>query len=101
MSGVPEETYVDLVLREFRRLKRLADQAMTQVEDGDFFASPASEDNSIAVNRQLTHYAYHVGQIVFVARHFAGESWQSLSVPKGKSKEFNFAPTGYLADGDG
>ena len=42
-----------------------------------------------AVNRQLTHIAYHVGQIVFLARHFASGHWESLSVPRGKSEEFN------------
>ncbi|MCP4583035.1 MAG: DUF1572 domain-containing protein [candidate division Zixibacteria bacterium] len=42
-----------------------------------------------AINRQLTHYAYHVGQIVFLAKHFAKNNWQSLSIPKGKSEEFN------------
>lgn len=42
-----------------------------------------------ALNRQLTHYAYHIGQIVFLAKHFAGAGWQSLSVPRGKSEEFN------------
>ncbi len=47
-----------------------------------------------AINRQLTHYAYHVGQIVFLARHFAGKDWVSLSVPKGKSGEFDVAKSG-------
>jgi uncharacterized damage-inducible protein DinB len=42
-----------------------------------------------AISRQLAHYAYHVGQIVYLARHFAGDRWHSLSVPKGKSAEFN------------
>ena len=42
-----------------------------------------------AVNRQLAHYAYHVGQIVFLAKHFAGPRWESLSVPRGQSEEFN------------
>ncbi|HKD11945.1 MAG TPA: DUF1572 family protein [Thermoanaerobaculia bacterium] len=42
-----------------------------------------------AVNRQLTHYAYHVGQIVFLAKHFAGGHWESLSIPRGKSEDFN------------
>jgi len=46
-----------------------------------------------AINRQLTHYAYHVGQIVFLAKHFAGPRWQSLSIPKGKSEEFNASMT--------
>jgi len=41
-----------------------------------------------AIHRQLAHYAYHVGQIVYVARHYTGEGWQSLSVPRGKSAQF-------------
>ncbi|HEY1987030.1 MAG TPA: DUF1572 domain-containing protein [Terracidiphilus sp.] len=42
-----------------------------------------------AINRQLAHYPYHVGQIVFLAKHFACDCWQSLSVPRNKSAEFN------------
>lgn len=42
-----------------------------------------------AIHRQLTHYAYHVGQIVYLARHFAGEKWRTLSVPREKSEAFN------------
>jgi len=42
-----------------------------------------------AINRQLAHYAYHVGQIVYLAKHFKASDWQSLSVPKNKSAEFN------------
>ncbi|MDX2151826.1 MAG: DUF1572 domain-containing protein [Bryobacteraceae bacterium] len=42
-----------------------------------------------AINRQVSHYAYHVGQIVFLARHFASGRWQSLSVPRNQSAEFN------------
>ena len=47
-----------------------------------------------ALQRQLTHYAYHVGQIVYVARHFAGPRWKSLSIPRGKSREFDVARDG-------
>jgi hypothetical protein len=47
-----------------------------------------------AVNRQLTHYAGHVGQIVLLAKHYAGPAWQSLSIPRGKSKEFDVAKAG-------
>ncbi len=47
-----------------------------------------------AINRQLTHYAYHVGQIVLLARHFAGADWQWLSVPRGKSAEYEVAKDG-------
>jgi hypothetical protein len=42
-----------------------------------------------AINRQVGHYAHHVGQIVFLAKHFAGADWQTLSVPKRKSADFN------------
>ena len=40
-----------------------------------------------ALNRSITHTAYHVGQIVYLARHFAGASWTTLSIPKGMSKQ--------------
>lgn len=42
-----------------------------------------------AINRQLGHYAYHVGQIVLLAHQFRGPAWTSLSVPRGKSQAFN------------
>jgi hypothetical protein len=40
-----------------------------------------------ALNRSVTHTAYHVGQIVFLAKHLAGANWKSLSIPKGRSAE--------------
>ena len=42
-----------------------------------------------AINRQLAHYAYHTGQIVFLAKHFKSSDWQNLSVPRNRSAEFN------------
>jgi len=173
------ESYVQLLIREFKRTKSLADGAMAQISDEQFFASPGPGDNSIAVivkhvggnlvsrwtdfltsdgekpgrdrdtefqismndtrehllqvwtlgwktlfetleplpdsdmarivtirgepltvlqavNRQLTHYAYHVGQIVYVAKHHCGSKWSTLSVPLGGSKEFNQKPTRYV-----
>ena len=45
-----------------------------------------------AINRQIAHYAYHVGQIVFLAKHFRSDEWKSLSIPRGKSEEFNRKP---------
>jgi hypothetical protein len=38
-----------------------------------------------ALNRQVAHYAYHTGQIVFLAKHLRSQDWKSLSVPRGKS----------------
>jgi hypothetical protein len=45
-----------------------------------------------AINRQVAHYSYHVGQIVFLAKHLTAKatgSWSSLTVPRNKSREFN------------
>jgi uncharacterized damage-inducible protein DinB len=49
-----------------------------------------------AIVRQLSHYAYHTGQIVYLAKQFAGRDWESLSVPRGGSKRFNEHPDPYL-----
>jgi hypothetical protein len=174
-----QESYVALLLREFKRLKILADGAISQCSDEQFFASPVPTDNSIAViikhvagnlvsrwtdllttdgekpdrnrdaefeilpedsrtrllelwergwsvlfaslgslsdadmtrsirirgesltllqavNRQLTHYSYHIGQAVFIAKHFCGASWKTLSIPRGGSAQFNQRPTAYV-----
>ena len=50
-----------------------------------------SEPHSVtqAINRQIAHYAYHVGQIVFLAKHFQSGHWKSLTVPKKGSADFN------------
>ena len=42
-----------------------------------------------AINRQLAHYPYHIGQIVFIGKMASENNWQSLSIPRGKSKEYN------------
>jgi hypothetical protein len=42
-----------------------------------------------AIHRQVAHYAYHIGQMVFIAKHLSGERWKSLTIPRGKSAEFN------------
>jgi len=49
------------------------------------------EDHTVvqAINRQLTHYATHVGQIVFLAKHLKSTEWQTLSVPRGQSEQMN------------
>ena len=50
-----------------------------------------NQEHSIpdAMNRQLAHYAYHVGQIVYIGRMLKNDHWTSLSIPKGASKRFN------------
>ncbi len=172
-----KDHYLKDVINQFRKLRELADKAISQVADKDLFAMPNEHSNSIAIilkhmagnmrsrwrdfltsdgekadrnrdsefiiekgdskksilqawergwqylfdaleplepddlkktvlirtephtvieatNRQLAHYAYHVGQIVFLARSLAGSQWQSLSIPKGKSDEFNVMKRG-------
>jgi uncharacterized damage-inducible protein DinB len=42
-----------------------------------------------AISRNLSHTAYHVGQIVYLAKHFAGSNWKALTIPRGKSADFN------------
>lgn len=42
-----------------------------------------------AINRQLCHYSYHTGQIVFLGKMLTNEKWQSLSIPKGNSEQYN------------
>jgi hypothetical protein len=47
-----------------------------------------------AINRQMTHYAAHVGQIVLLAKHAAGPNWRSLSIPRGQSRLFDVSRRG-------
>ncbi|MDH3708847.1 MAG: DUF1572 domain-containing protein [Cyclobacteriaceae bacterium] len=42
-----------------------------------------------AINRQLAHYSYHVGQIILLGKIIKGDQWQSLSIPKGQSEQYN------------
>jgi len=172
-TGVPDiaALYLDEAFRSMRGNKRLADSAMAQLSDEQFFAIPSAECNSVAIivkhmagnmrsrftdfltsdgekpdrnrdrefitdadnradlirrwednwqlvfetvnslgpddlartvtiraephsvlqaiNRQVMHYAYHIGQIAFLAKHWKGADWQTLSVPKGQSEQFN------------
>jgi hypothetical protein len=62
-----------------------------KAEDFNKFVTIRGEPHTIveAINRQLTHYAYHIGQIVLLAKHFRSTDWKTLSVPRNKSVEFN------------
>jgi hypothetical protein len=42
-----------------------------------------------AINRQVAHYSYHVGQIVLLAKHFAAGTWRPLTIPRNRSADFN------------
>jgi hypothetical protein len=68
-------------------------QALEPLSDADLGRTITirGEAHSVmqAVNRQVAHYAHHVGQIVLLAKHYAHNHWQSLSVPRNRSAEFN------------
>jgi hypothetical protein len=68
-------------------------QALEPLSDSDLERTVMirGEAHSVmqAVNRQVAHYALHVGQIVFLAKHFARDRWKSLSIPRNRSTEFN------------
>jgi hypothetical protein len=171
MNDSLSEHYIENALKEFRGMKALADKAVAQVSDEEFFRAIDPESNSIAVimkhmagnmrsrwtdfltsdgekpdrhrdtefeleskdrraieerweegwrivfgaieplktedlmrtvtirrephtiveavNRQLTHYGEHVGQIIFLAKHLKSSAWRTLSVPRGMSEAFN------------
>src|SRR5258708_9287489 len=69
----------------FDALEPLSDADLTRT------VTIRTEPHSVlqAINRQMAHYSYHVGQIVYLARHAAAHKWQTLSVPKKKSAEVN------------
>jgi hypothetical protein len=67
--------------------------AIEPLTEGDFSKTVRirGEPHTIveAINRQLTHYSYHVGQIVFLAKHLRSTDWKTLSVPRNKSSDYN------------
>jgi hypothetical protein len=75
-------------------------QAIEPITDADLGRTVTirGEAHSVlqAINRQVAHYAHHVGQIVLLAKHYAQDTWQSLSVPRNRSAEF----TGKVATGE-
>jgi hypothetical protein len=62
-----------------------------QPEDFDKTVNIRGEPHTIveAINRQLTHYPMHIGQIILLAKHFRSAEWKTLSVPRNRSAEFN------------
>lgn len=71
--------------RVFQALEPLSDADLPQT----VFIRGEPHSVMQAINRQIAHYAYHCGQIAFLAKHFKGSQWKSLSVPRNKSAEFN------------
>lgn len=72
---------------------KLASSALESLTDSDLERTITirGEKHSVlqAINRQITHYAYHVGQIVFLSKHFRSAQWKTLSIARNKSGEFS------------
>lgn len=68
-------------------------EALEPLSDADLSRTVTirGEPHSVmqAINRQIGHYAYHCGQIVLLAKHFNHAGWHSLTVPRGRSADFN------------
>lgn len=69
----------------FEALESLTDDDLSRI----VFIRKEPHSVMEAVNRQIAHYAYHVGQIVYLAKAIQSNKWQTLSIAKGKSQEFN------------
>jgi hypothetical protein len=88
----PSSTRADL-MQSWNSAWETLFEALTPLSDADLGRTITirGEPHSVmqAINRQIAHYAYHCGQIVFLAKHFKASEWKSLSVPRNKSAEFN------------
>ncbi len=79
------KTWDDGWARLFEALEPLTDSDLNKT------VTIRGEPHSVmqAINRQLAHYVYHVGQIVFLAKHLGSQDWQALTVPRNESDAFN------------
>ena len=87
----PPKTRAELVamweagwLHVFDALTPLTDEQLSQ----KVYIRSEAHSVTQAVNRQVAHYAYHIGQIVYLAKHYAGANWNALTIPRGKSQDF-------------
>ncbi|MBO3116333.1 DUF1572 family protein [Winogradskyella sp. DF17] len=69
----------------FHALKELAESDLDRI----VFIRHQGHTVTEAINRQMMHYAYHIGQIVLIGKLVKGRDWRPLSIPKGKSKAYN------------
>ena len=77
--------------------------ALEPIQDEDLFRSVTIRGEEFSVletlQRLVAHTSYHIGQIVYLAKTFRGSGWDSLSIPLGKSEEYNRHPTGQKPPG--
>ena len=83
----------EALLRDWEQGWACVFSAIEPLTDGDLGRTVMirGEAHSVmqAINRQIAHYAMHVGQIILLAKHYAGARWQTLSVARNRSAEFN------------
>jgi hypothetical protein len=93
MNGLAEAAIREKVMNVWEEGWNCVFQAMHALTPNDLgsIVLIRKEEHSVleAINRQVAHYSYHIGQIVFLAKMMRSGDWQSLSIPKNKSKEFN------------
>ena len=69
----------------FKAIKTLKEEDLESI----IYIRNSGHTVSEAINRQLAHYSYHIGQIIFLGKLLKGENWESLSIPKGDSSKYN------------
>ena len=92
---VSEKTTREEVLRWWEQAWEHVFSALDSLtpEDVQRTVTIRSEPHTVmqALNRALAHYAQHIGQIVFLAKHLRSEQWRTLSIPRGKSEDYKTA----------
>ena len=92
----------DRLLERWEQGWRCLSDTLSSLQATDFTATVfiRKEPHSVvqAIHRALAHCAGHVGQIIFLAKHLAGDRWQTLTIPRGKSEEFHATGKPYLQD---
>ena len=83
----------DDVMRNWEEGWNIVFSALTSLKPEDVMKTVVirGEEHTVlqAINRQIAHYAHHSGQILFLAKHLRSSEWTTLSVPRGKSEEYN------------
>lgn len=90
---IEPQTTQEQVVDYWERGWQVVFAALEPLTAGDLMTkvSIRGEEHTVmqAINRQLMHYPNHIGQIIFLAKHFRSSQWTTLSIPRNKSVEFN------------
>jgi uncharacterized damage-inducible protein DinB len=93
----PREVTREALLGKWQAGWQVLQEALDGLRDADLGATVTIRQQPLrvheALHRSLAHTAYHVGQIVYLAKSFRGQAWQSLSIPRGESAAYNRRPS--------